>query len=73
MVRPWLLEFPNEGTAYTKRFSIPIYGTKFTRCPIYNGNQDEAGNSIRDGIYLPDENKSGLTYLQAKISRWPCL
>ena len=32
-------------------------GTKFTRCPIYNGNQDEAGNSIRDGIYLPDEKQ----------------
>ena len=74
MVRAMALEFPNEGTAYTKDSQYQyMWGPNLLVAPIYNGNQDEAGNSIRDGIYLPDENKSGLTYLQAKISRWPCL
>ena len=35
-----------------------MWGPNLLVAPIYNGNQDEAGNSIRDGIYLPDENKS---------------
>ena len=67
MVRAMALEFPNEGTAYTKDSQYQyMWGPNLLVAPIYNGNQDEAGNSIRDGIYLPDENKSGLTYLQAK-------
>ncbi|HHB9317402.1 TPA: hypothetical protein ACOIT7_003230, partial [Enterococcus faecalis] len=49
------LEFPNEGTAYTKDSQYQyMWGPNLLVAPIYNGNQDEAGNSIRDGIYLPD-------------------
>ena len=59
MVRAMALEFPNEGTAYTKDSQYQyMWGPNLLVAPIYNGNQDEAGNSIRDGIYLPDENKS---------------
>lgn len=58
MVRAMALEFPNEGTAYTKDSQYQyMWGPNLLVAPIYNGNQDEAGNSIRDGIYLPDEKQ----------------
>ncbi|WP_430599025.1 TIM-barrel domain-containing protein [Enterococcus sp. DIV1217] len=58
MVRAMVLEFPNEGTAYTKDSQYQyMWGPNLLVAPIYNGNQDEAGNSIRDGIYLPDEKQ----------------
>ncbi|HAP3527749.1 TPA: DUF5110 domain-containing protein [Enterococcus faecalis] len=58
MVRAMALEFPNEGTAYTKDSQYQyMWGPNLLVAPIYNSNQDEAGNSIRDGIYLPDEKQ----------------
>ena len=74
MVRAMALEFPNEGTAYTKDSQYQyMWGPNLLVAPIYNGNQDEAGNSIRDGIYLPDEKQVWVDFYRRKISRWPCL
>ncbi len=67
MVRAMALEFPNEGTAYTKDSQYQyMWGPNLLVAPIYNGNQDEAGiQSVMESTYQM-KNKSGLTYLQAK-------
>ncbi|EOL43605.1 TIM-barrel domain-containing protein [Enterococcus caccae] len=58
MVRAMSLEFPNESAAYTKDSQYQyMWGPNLLVAPIYNGNKDAEGKSVRDGIYLPDEKQ----------------
>lgn len=54
MIRATFLEYPNaytNGTATQYQF---LYGPSFLVAPIYQATKiDEAGNDIRNGIYLP--------------------
>lgn len=54
MIRAMFLEYPNaytNGTATQYQF---LYGPSFLVAPIYQATKiDEAGNDIRNGIYLP--------------------
>ena len=55
MIRAMFLEYPNKythGSATQYQF---MYGPDFLVAPIFEETEaDEAGNDIRNGIYLPD-------------------
>lgn len=58
MVRAMLLEFPKETIAYTRDSQYQfMWGPNILVAPIYDPLETTAGNSLRHGIYLPDENQ----------------
>lgn len=55
MIRAMFLECPNAYTWSAATQYQYMYGPYFLVAPIYQATQtDEAGNDIRDGIYLPE-------------------
>lgn len=74
MIRAMFLEFPDESPAYTKDSQYQyMWGPNILVAPIYNDTKDDQGNSVRNGIYLPDSNQvwieffTGLKYQGGKI------
>ena len=67
MVRAMALEFPNEGTAYTKILNTNICGDQIYSLPqfIMAIKMRQEIQSVMESTYQM-KNKSGLTYLQAK-------
>ncbi|GBP16839.1 Alpha-glucosidase 2 [Eumeta japonica] len=64
MVRAMCLEFPNEIPAFTKHSQYQyMWGPNILVAPIYNDDEDEKENSIRNGIYLPDSNQIWIDFL----------
>lgn len=58
MVRAMFLDFPKDQAAYTTDSQYQyMWGPNLLVAPVYNDTEDEDGNSIRDGIYLPDEDQ----------------
>ncbi|CAH0714982.1 unnamed protein product, partial [Brenthis ino] len=66
MVRAMFLEFPEEFEAYTKDSQYQyMWGPNILVSPIYNDVKVD-GNSIRDGIYLPDKNQVWIDFITGK-------
>ncbi|XP_028158733.1 uncharacterized protein LOC114351652 [Ostrinia furnacalis] len=59
MIRAMLLEFPNEFPAYTTDSQYQfMWGPYILVAPKYNDKEiDDSGNSVRNTIFLPDENQ----------------
>lgn len=58
MIRGMFLEFPEEQAAYTTDSQYQyMWGSNLLVAPIYNGDVDADGNSIRNGVYLPDKDQ----------------
>lgn len=54
MIRAMFLQYPNAYTLGSATQYQFLYGPNFLVAPIYQATRsDEAGNDIRDGIYLP--------------------
>ena len=57
MIRAMFLDYDNEYTLGTATRYQFLYGPSILVAPIYqNTRMDEAGNDIRNGIYLPEGN-----------------
>jgi len=58
MVRAMALEYPADSYAYTKDTEYQyMWGPNLLIAPVYTGQTDAKGNSLRDNIYLPDHNQ----------------
>lgn len=68
MVRAMFLDYPAEPAAYTDLVKYQyLWGDNFLIAPIYqNTASDQAGNDIRNGIYLPDKNQVWIDYYTGK-------
>lgn len=55
MVRAMFLDYPNDYTHGKATQYQYLYGPHFLVAPVYQATRpDEAGNDVRDGIYLPE-------------------
>lgn len=70
-VRAMFLEFPEDTNTYSKNMQYQfMFGKDFLVAPVYqNTAADEAGNDIRNGIYLPDSNQVWIDYFTGKQYR----
>ncbi|MEW4354346.1 sialidase domain-containing protein [Streptococcus pneumoniae] len=68
MVRAMFLEFPEEKVNYSNVVKYQfMYGENFLVAPVYKNVQgDEAGNDVRNGIYLP-KGAEWIDYFTGKI------
>ncbi|WP_369347172.1 DUF5110 domain-containing protein [Amylolactobacillus amylophilus] len=58
MIRAMFLEFPHEKINYTKLVQYQyMWGPNFLVAPIYTAEQNNAGNSLRHNVYLPDAHQ----------------
>lgn len=64
LIRAMFLEYPNDSYAYSKSMQYQyMMGSDILVAPIYqNTAADEAGNDIRNNIYLPDEKEVWVDY-----------
>ncbi len=72
LMRAMFIDFPNEYTRGPKTCYQFMYGPSFLVAPIYQATaEDEKGNDIRNGIYLPEgqwiDYFNGDTYEGGKI------
>ena len=71
MVRAMFLEYPDVPQFYTNlvRYQY-LWGENFLVAPIYQDTaSDEAGNDIRNEIYLPDKNQVWIDYFTGQEYR----
>lgn len=64
MIRAMFLEYPEDTYAYSKSMQYQfMLGGSLLVAPVYkNIAADEAGNDVRNHIYLPDENEVWIDY-----------
>lgn len=57
IIRPLLINFPEEQANYTEQFGSEfMLGDNLLIAPITNGREDEHGNSRKDNLYLPGKH-----------------
>ncbi|MDF7639372.1 glycoside hydrolase family 31 protein [Lactobacillus sp. ESL0791] len=71
LIRAMFLEYPALPECYTNLVKYQyLWGESFLIAPIYQNTQaDQAGNDIRNGIYLPDEQQIWFDYYTGKAYR----
>lgn len=70
MIRAMMLEYPEEYTYGTATEYQYMWGPNMLVAPIYqNTAADEAGNDIRNDIYLPDEEQIWIDYFTGEQYR----
>lgn len=70
MLRAMFLEYPEENPAYTKDSQYQfMWGPSVLVAPVYNGDEDINGESIRSGIYLPGDTQIWIDFLTGEKYR----